>query len=62
MDPLLSTLGTQIAHTTAHSAQPGAPVVSDDTTVRRVRRGLGRGLHAVARRIEPVERPRYRTA
>lgn len=66
MDPLLSTLGTQITRTTALSALPGAPVVADGpSTVRRVRAGVGRGLHAVARRIEPTgmrQPAHYRTA
>jgi len=67
MDPLLSTLGTQITRATAHSALPGAPVVSEDATssTRRLRAALGRGLHAVARRVEPatVGQPaHYRTA
>ena len=63
MEPLLNTLVRDLAHGTAASALPGAPVVPH--TPRRatmVRRRAGSALHRLARRIEPRETHRVEGA
>ena len=63
MNPLLDTLVRELAHGTAASALPGAPVVPD--TPRRattIRRQAGAALHRLARRIEPRETHRLEGA
>ena len=63
MELLLNTLVRDLAHGTAASALPGAPVVPD--TPRRgtiVRRQAGAVLHRLARRVEPREAHRVEDA
>ena len=63
MEPLLSTLVRDLAHGTAASALPGAPVVP--YTPRRatvMRRQAGAALHRLARRIAPRETHRVEDA
>lgn len=68
MNPLLDLIIRDLAHGEGASALPGAPVVADETPrAATLRRRVGSGLHALARRIEPrdprrVEAARYRTA
>ena len=63
MELLLNTLVRDLAHGTAASALPGAPVVPH--IPRRstlVRRQAGAALHSLARRIEPRETHRVEDA
>ena len=63
MELLLNTLVRDLAHGTAASALPGAPVVPH--IPRRstlVRRHAGAALHGLARRIEPRETHRMEDA
>ncbi len=63
MELLLNTLVRELAHGTAASALPGAPVVPH--TPRRstlIRRQAGATLHGLARRIEPRDAHRVEDA
>ena len=68
MNPVLDNLFRDLAHGTAASALPGAPVVPHIPGHATVVRGrLGEALHRVARRVEPrgtrrAEAPTCRTA
>ena len=68
MNPLLDTIVRDLAHGTAASALPGAPVVPHTPARHTVLcRRAGAALHGLARRIEPretarVEAPCYGTA
>ena len=63
MEPLLSTLVRDLAHGTAASALPSAPVVPHTPRRATIVRGLaGSALHRLARRIEPREAHRMEGA
>jgi hypothetical protein len=67
MNPLLELIFDSIAHDTARSALPGAPVLEDAPRAAGVRSRVGTALHRLAARIEPGETARrepsrYRTA
>ena len=63
MEPLLDTLVRDLAHGTAASALPGAPVVPyTPGRATIMRRQAGAVLHRLARRIEPREAHRVEDA
>ena len=54
MNPVLDTIFRDLAHGTAASALPGAPVLSHVPGRSAILRAqLGAALHRVARRVEP---------
>ena len=54
MNPVLDNIFRDLAHGTAASALPGAPVVAHAPRRATILRGqLGAALHRLARRIEP---------
>jgi hypothetical protein len=63
MELLLNTLVRDLAHGTASSALPGAPVVPHTPRRRTlIRRQAGARLHGLARRIEPRDAHRVEDA
>ncbi len=63
MEPLLSTLVRDLAHGTASSALPNAPVVPyTPGRATTLRRQVGASLHGLARRIEPRDAHRVEDA
>ncbi|MBZ5739440.1 hypothetical protein [Nocardioides mangrovi] len=58
-DPIAAQLAVKAARATAGSARPDAPVQPDRHRTRRgdaLRTRVARGLHSVARRVEPAPR------
>ena len=63
MNPVLDNIFRDLAHGTATSALPGAPVVPHAPgRVTVVRRQLGAALHLVARTVEPRRTQRAEAA